>query len=217
MTDDTAPTPRTRVKRYHWLADYRTETLYSIVDAMPFCQVGYLHEGAPVVTPTMQWREGNRIYWHGSSASRFLRAAKYQPVCVNVSIIDGLVMARAAYNCTLNYRSATIFGTAEMVSDPEEKLRQLKRFVDGLVRGHWERMRPVTAQELKATTLLSLDLAEASTKVRTGPSQDDAADYAHPVWAGVIPIRYEVGAPEADPRNLPGLAMPDEMTEFGIG
>jgi uncharacterized protein len=217
MSHETAPTSRTRVKRYHWLADYRVETLHGILDAMPVCQVGYLHEGAPIVTPTMQWRDGNRIYWHGSSASRFLRAANAQPVCVSVSIIDGLVMARAAYNCTLNYRSATIFGTAIMVSDPDEKLRQLKNFVDGLIDGHWERMRPVTAQELKATTLLSLDLAEASTKVRTGPSQDDEADYDHPVWAGVIPIRYEIGAPEADPRNLAEVAIPPEMTRFKMG
>ena len=217
MTKTAAPSERTRVKRYNWLADYRPETLHAVLDATPFCHVGYVHDGAPVTTPTMQWRDGDRIYWHGSSASRFLRNASEHQVCVSVSLVDGLVMARSAYNCTLNYRSAMIFGTATKVADAAEKEHRLSQFVDRLVPGQWERLRPVTSQELKATTVLSLDLAEASVKLRDGPSQDDEADYDFPVWAGVIPIHYVIGEPEADPRNLPDVVMPNEMRAFRIG
>ena len=217
MEKKAAPSERTRVKRYNWLADYRPETLYAVLDATPFCHVGYVHDGTPITTPTMQWRDGDRIYWHGSSASRFLRNAAAHPVCVSVSIVDGLVMARSAYNCTLNYRSAMIFGTAVKIADPEEMKIRLAQFVDRLVPGQWDRLRPVREQELKATTVLSLDLAEASVKLRDGPSEDDEADYEVPVWAGVIPIRTVIGEPEPDPRNLPDVVMPPEMRQFRIG
>lgn len=217
MTKTTAPSERTRIKRYNWLADYRPETLHAVLDATPLCHVGYVHDGVPVTTPTMQWRDGDRIYWHGSSASRFLRNASDHEVCVSVSIVDGIVMARSGYNCTLNYRSAMIFGTATKIVDPEEKEQRLAQFVDRLVPGQWERLRPVTSQEVKATTILSVELTETSVKLRDGPSDDDEADYDLPVWAGVIPIRYVVGEPQADPRNLPGVVMPDEMRAFRFG
>lgn len=217
MTDHKAPSERTRVKRYHWLANYSPETLHDVIDATPFCHVGYVRDGLPRVTPTMHWRDGNRIYWHGSSASQFLRAAAAHPVCVNICLVDGLVMARSAYNCTLNYRSATLYGDAIRIDDMAEKARRLAQMVDRLVPGHWQRMRPVTAQELKATTVLSLDLSEASVKLRSGHAQDDPEDYGFPVWSGVIPVRYTTGEPEADPRNLPVVVMPEVMRTFSIG
>ncbi|WP_238119155.1 MULTISPECIES: pyridoxamine 5'-phosphate oxidase family protein [unclassified Xanthobacter] len=211
------PSARTRVRRYHHIAHYDAATIHAILDAMPMCNVGYVHEGQPVVTPTLQWREGDRIYWHGSSASRMIRAVKSQPVCVTVTIFDGLVLARSAYNYNINHRSVMIFGVAEMVEDPQEKRRQLQRFVDGFIPGQWDRLRPVTEQELKATTLMSLPITEASAKVRTGPPEDEAADYAFPVWAGVVPVRMAIDAPVPDPRNLPGVEMPPEVRAFKIG
>ncbi len=211
------PSARTRVRRYHHIAHYDAATIHAILDAMPMCSVGYVHEGQPVVTPTLQWREGDRIYWHGSSASRMIRAVKSQPVCVTVSIFDGLVLARSAYNYNINHRSVMIFGVAEMVEDPQEKRRQLQRFVDGFIPGQWDRLRPVTEQELKATTLMSLPITEASAKVRTGPPEDEAEDYAFPVWAGLVPVRMAIDAPVPDPRNLPGVEMPPEVRTFKIG
>ncbi len=214
MTD--APSARTQAKRYHWLAKYDAETVHAILDAMPMCSVGYVHDGKPVVTPTMQWRDGERIYWHGSSASRMLRAVASAEVCVTVSIVDALVLARSAYNYNLNHRSVMVFGTAHMVTDPDEKRRQLAAFVNRVVPGQWDRLRPVHDQELKATTVMSLDLNEASAKVRTGHT-DDEADYDFPVWCGLVPVDFRIGAPVADPRNLPGVEMPDDVLRFKLG
>jgi nitroimidazol reductase NimA-like FMN-containing flavoprotein (pyridoxamine 5'-phosphate oxidase superfamily) len=212
-----APSPRTQVKRYHWLAKYDAETIHGILDAMPMCSVGYVHEGKPVVTPTMQWRDGETIFWHGSSASRMLRAVDEHEVCVCVSIVDALVLARSAYNYNLNHRSVMVFGTARRVTDEAEKTRQLANFVNQVIPGQWDRLRPVSAKELKATTLMSLDLSEASAKVRTGHTEDDEEDYEFPVWCGLVPVKFQIGAPEPDPRNLPGVEMPDEVRQFRLG
>ncbi len=212
-----APSPRTQVKRYHWLAKYDTETIYGILDAMPMCSVGYVHDGKPVVTPTMQWRDGNRIFWHGSSASRMLRAVESHDVCVCVSIIDGLVLARSAYNYNLNHRSVMVFGVARQVTDAAEKRRQLERFVNSVVPGQWDRLRPVSDKELKATTLMSLELNEVSAKVRTGHTEDDEEDYAFPVWAGLVPVSFHMAPPIPDPRNLPDLEMPEDVLKFRLG
>jgi len=205
------------VKRYNWLAKYDPETIYAILDAMPMCSVGYVHDGKPVVTPTMQWRDGNRIFWHGSSASRMLRAVKSQEVCVCVSIMDGLVLARSAYNYNLNHRSVMVFGTAVQVTDEAEKRHQLAHFVNSVIPGQWDRLRPVTEKELKATTLMSLELTEASAKVRTGHTEDDEEDYAFPVWAGLVPVDFRLGAPIPDPRNLPDVEMPADVLKFSLG
>ena len=212
-----APSERARVKRYHWLADYQRATVESILDATPMCHVGYVFDGVPYVTPTMQWREGDRVYWHGSSASRMLRAAFNADVCLTVSLIDGLVLARSAYNYNVNHRSVMIFGRPEKVTDPAEKAAHLRTFVNKVVPGQWERLRPVKEQELKATTLLSMPINEASAKVRVGQPEDEEDDYAFPVWAGVVPIRYQVSPPIPDPRNLPDVEMPADVLDFGIG
>jgi hypothetical protein len=212
-----SPTERTRVKRLNKRAKYDAATVHGILDAMPICTVGYVFNGSPYVTPTLQWREGGHIYWHGSSASRMLAACEEAEVCVTVSIIDGFVMARSAFNHSCNYRSAMLFGTARKVADPAEKERRLKSFTEGLWPGRWDTLRPMTAQELKATTVLSLALEEASAKVRTGPPGDDEQDYGLPVWAGVIPIETRVLPAVDDPRLAAGLKPPAHITGFRIG
>ena len=212
-----APTPRTRVKRLGKRAHYDADTVHGILDATPICNVGYVFDGAPYVTPTLQWREGDHLFWHGSSASRMLEACENAEVCVTVSIIDGFVMARSAYNHSCNYRSVMVFGTARKLTDPAEKEARLKAFTDGLWPGRWDMLRKMTAQELKATTVLALALDEASAKVRTGPPGDDEADYALPIWAGVIPVRQQILAPVDDPRLLPGVTPPRHITDFSFG
>ena len=141
-----APTERTRVKRLNKRAKYDAETVHGILDAMPICNVGYVFNGAPYVTPTLQWREGDHVYWHGSSASRMLEACEDAQVCLTVSIIDGFVMARSAFNHSCNYRSVMVFGTARKVTDPAEKELRLRNFTEGLWPGRWDMLRPMTAQ-----------------------------------------------------------------------
>ena len=212
-----APTPRTRVKRLGKRAHYDADTVHGILDATPICNVGYVFNGTPYVTPTLQWREGSHIYWHGSSASRMLEACEDAEVCMTVSIIDGFVMARSAFNHSCNYRSVMVFGTARKVTDIAEKEARLRTFTNGLWPGRWEMLRQMTTQELKATTVLSLALDEASAKVRTGPPGDDEADHALPIWAGVIPVRQQVLEPVDDPHLMPGLRPPAHVTDFKFG
>jgi nitroimidazol reductase NimA-like FMN-containing flavoprotein (pyridoxamine 5'-phosphate oxidase superfamily) len=212
-----APTERTRVKRLNKRAKYDAETVHGILDAMPICNVGYVFGGAPYVTPTLQWREGDHVFWHGSSASRMLESCEDAEVCLTVSIIDGFVMARSAFNHSCNYRSVMVFGTARKITDAAEKAMRLKTFTDGLWPGRWDMLRKMTVQELKATTVLSLSLDEASAKVRNGPPGDDEEDYALPIWAGVIPVRQQVLAPLDDPRLMAGLVPPSHITGFKIG
>src|SRR5262249_28976644 len=152
------------------------------------------------VTPTAYWRTGRQLYWHGSSASRMLRNhAGGVPVCVTVTQLDGLVLARSGFHHSLNYRSVMAFGTAHLVEDPAEKVRELDRFIDRLYPGRRATLRGHEAQEIKATSLISMEIEEAAVKIRSGGPKDDEADYALDCWAGVIPIRQIVGTPEADP------------------
>lgn len=212
-----APSERTRVRRYHWLADYDQKTVESILDATSFGHVGCLMNGVPFVTPTFYWREGDRIYWHGSNAGRMFKVLEEQDICFTVSLLDGLVMARSAFNFNCNFRSVMILGRATLITDHAEKTEKLRTFVNGLVPGQWERLRPVAEKEIMATAVASMSIDEASCKVRVGPPQDDEEDYAFPAWAGVIPIRYQVLPPEPDPRNLPGVEMPADVLNFKIG
>jgi uncharacterized protein len=211
------PTGRVRVKREHERGHYDAKTIHSILDAMPVCSVGYVFKGSPYVTPTLQWREGDHIYWHGSSASRMLEAVGAAEACVNVTLIDGFVMARSAFNHSANYRSVMVLGTARKITDRHEKEARLSVFVDTLFPGRRDILRPMTAKEFKATTVMSLPLSEASAKVRTGPPNDDEEDYALPIWAGVLPVRMDLGRPVSDPRNLQGLVPPSHVTGFKIG
>ncbi|MEV8465884.1 pyridoxamine 5'-phosphate oxidase family protein [Fluviibacterium sp. DFM31] len=204
----TQPTDRTRLRRTHERGSYDKADIHAILDATSQCAVGYVIDGKPYVTPTLHWREGNHVYWHGSSASRAIRASKGVEVCLTVQILDGYVLARSGFHHSANYRAVMIFGTAEEVTDPAEKEARLNRFIDGLWPGRSAGLRPAQAQELKATTLLRLEITEASAKVRRGGPVDDEADYALPIWAGVVPVRQVIDAPEADPRNQEGVALP---------
>lgn len=210
------PTDRTRLRRAHERGSYDPQDIYDILDATAQCSVGYVIDGAPYVTPTFHWREGNHVYWHGSSASRMIRQASGAEVCLSAHILDGFVMARSAFHHSANYRSVTLFGTAFKVPE-EEKFARLDAFVEHLWPGRTEVLRPMTAQEVKGTTILGLDISEASAKTRSGPPSDDEEDYALPIWAGVIPVRQVVGEIEPDPRNLPEAEMPDHIRDFTIG
>ena len=215
---DFVQTERTRLKRQHERALYDRETVYGILDAGLVCHVGYVIEGQPYVTPTAYWREGDRVYWHGSSASKMLRnIEKGVPVCFTVSFLDGLVLARSGFHSSINYRSLMAFGTAHKVSGEAEKLAALEAFQERLTPGRWAELRPTTKQELKGTTVMALDLDEVVAKVRGGPPSDDEADYDLSVWAGVVPIRQVVEPPEDDPRLEPGIAQPDYLTKVRIG
>lgn len=209
-------TDRVRLRRLHARGGYDGSTLYPILDATPLCTVGYVFDGQPYVTPTLHWREGGHVYWHGSSASRMLRACDAAEVCFTVSLLDGFVMARSGMHHSTNYRSVMLLGEAQKITDPDEKETRLKTFVDGLFPGRWDTLRPATPQEIKATTVMCLPIAEASSKVRSGPPVDDEEDYALPIWAGEIPVRMEVGPPVPDPRNREDVAPPEHVTKFRL-
>jgi len=207
-----APSDRTRLRRSHERGRYDRASLHAVLDATPLCHVGYLMDGKPAVTPTLHWREGDYVYWHGSSASRALRAAEGLDVCLTVTLLDGLVLARSAFHHSVNYRSAMLFGRASIVVDPDEKAEKLKNFVEAIVPDRWDSLRPMTAQEVKATTILSIPIDEASAKVREGGPIDDEDDYALPIWAGTVPFETVAGDPIPDPRNLAGVSVPDYLT-----
>ncbi len=218
MTEHAGPkTDRVRVRRMHPRGAYDRATIDAILDSQPLAHVGYLVDGAPFVTPTLQWREGDDVYWHGSAASRMLERCDGADVCVTVTLIDGMVMARSAYNHSVNYRSVMLLGRARLVADRAEKHERLRSMVETLFPGRWERLRPMTEQEFKATTVLTLPIDEVSAKVRQGPPGDDAADLDVDVWAGVIPLRMQTLDPTADPRGRQGVAVPDHVAKFRIG
>jgi hypothetical protein len=215
---DFAPTPRTRVRRLHERGRYDRETMFAILDAALLCHVGYVIDGLPYVTPTLFWREGEHLYWHGSSASRMLRKQSDGiPVCLTVSHVDGLVLARSGFHHSLNYRAVMAFGTAALVADNQEKTAALNRFVERLYPGRNRQIRPISSQELKATTLMSMVIDEVSAKVRTGGPVDDEADYALDCWAGVIPVETRIGDPIADQRLKPGIPALDGLGQWREG
>ncbi|HTZ79101.1 MAG TPA: pyridoxamine 5'-phosphate oxidase family protein [Stellaceae bacterium] len=210
-------TEKTRVRRMPERGHYERETVHAILDAGFICNVGYVIDEQPYVTPTSYWREGERLYWHGSSASRMLRSvAKGIKACLTVTHVDGLVLARSAFHHSINYRSVMAFGTAEVVTDEAHKIAALTAFVERLFPGRWDMLRPVNKQELKATMVLSMPLDEVSAKVRIGPPKDDEEDYALPIWAGVLPLTVTAGTPEPDPKNLAGVAVPAHVAKFAL-
>jgi uncharacterized protein len=211
------PSERVRLKRRHQRGSYDRAVIEVILDAQPVAHVGYIYGGSPYVTPTLQWREGGHVYWHGSAASRMVKAAEGAEVCMTVSLLDGFVLGRSAMHHSVNYRSVMIFGRAQLVEDPAEKEARFKAFIDGLFPGRWDSLRPVTAQELKATSVLSLPIDEASAKIRAEPPKDDEEDYALNIWAGVLPVRMTVDAPEDDPRLIPGLTPLEALKRFRLG
>jgi uncharacterized protein len=215
VSTDFKPTKRARIKRLPKRAHYDRETIYTILDAGFICHVGYVIEGQPYVTPTAYWREGDHVYWHGSAASRMLRHLEQDvDCCLTVTHLDGLVLARSGFHHSLDYRSAMLYGRAHKVTDPTEKLAKLEAFVERVVPGRWPGLRPVNKKELKATTLLGMEIAEASAKVRAAGVIDDEEDYALPIWAGVVPIRVVAGAARDDGRLAPGTTRPENVDSF---
>lgn len=207
---DYPTTGRSRVRRLHQRGTHARAEVHAILDAAPLCHVGYVIDGAPFVTPTLHWREGDRVYWHGSAASRFLREADGMPVCLTCSLMDGYVLARSAFNHSVNYRSAMVFGSARTVESDDEKVAALRRFTEGLFPGRWDALRPMTAQELKATSVLWMDIEEATAKVRAAPP-GDPEDADVPVWAGVLPMRTTLAAAQPAPELPPGIDLPGPL------
>ena len=193
------PTPRTKVKRHPERGDYDRATIDAILDEALICHVGFAVDEQPYVIPTIHARDGDTLYLHGSPASRMLRnLAKGVDLCVTVTILDGLVLARSVYNHSMNYRSVVVLGHAQEVTETEEKLHAMQRVVEHLLPGRWEDARQPTEGEIKGTTILALSLDEASAKIRTGPPKDFDDDLPLPVWAGLIPLSLEPSAPVAD-------------------
>lgn len=206
MSTTSPPSEFARLRRKHQRGAYDAETVYAILDAAPFCHIGHVVEGRPVVLPTFHWRYGDEVFWHGSAASRMIRTPG--EVCLEASVLDAWVLARTSFNHSANYRSVVAFGVPRLVEDPDEKLAAMKGFLDRLFPGRWETLRPPTAQEIKATAILGLKLTEASAKRRAGPPGDNPEDISWPAWAGVLPLRCVAGAPEPDPHVTPDLAPP---------
>jgi len=208
-------TTRTTLKRLPKRGHYEHDTVYGILDEGFICHVGFVVDGNPVVIPTGYARVDDKLYVHGSQASRMLRTlAEGIDACVTVTIVDGLVLARSAFHHSINYRSVVVFGRAQVVTDSEEKLAALFAFSEHVVRGRWNEVREPTEAELKQTTVLCLPLREASAKIRTGPPIDDEEDYDLPVWAGVLPLRLAAGEAVKDPRLNEGVAVPEYLRDY---
>ncbi len=204
---------RTTVKRAPNRSDYERATINAILDEAVVCHVGTVEDGLPMVIPTLHVRDGDELLLHGSAASRMLRTAPTQEICVTATLVDGFVLARSAFHHSMNYRSVVIVGRPQPVTG-DDKVRALDLFVDRLVPGRRETLRPMTDKEIRATAVLSLPIAEASAKVRTGAPNDDEDDYALPIWAGVLPINTSYGPAIPDPALAEGLAVPDHVTDY---
>lgn len=217
-SDSYSVSERNRVRRLHERGRYDRATVHAVLDAAMLCHVAYAIDGEPFATPTIHWREGDRLYWHGSSASRMLRQLKIGArVCLTVSHLDGLVLARSGFHHSVNYRSAMCFGTARIVDDLEDKERALDALIERFYPGRTGLLRPMDRQEIKATTVIGMEIEEASAKMRAAGVGDDEDDYALPIWAGVIPVRTVIGPPEACPRLLPDVPVPDGLSDFTPG
>ena len=215
MSEPQVPTQRTRVVREPDRGAYDRETAYRILDEAFLCHVGFVVDGQPFVIPTSFGRKDASLYIHGSAASRMLRQMKDGvPVCVTVTLLDGLVLARSVFNHSMNYRSVVILGKATLVENPEEKLAALRVLSEHILPGRWDDARRPNERELKATSVLHVPIEEFSSKVRSGPPIDDEEDYLYPTWAGVIPLEMTVGAAINDPRLDPRRTVPEYVRSY---
>jgi nitroimidazol reductase NimA-like FMN-containing flavoprotein (pyridoxamine 5'-phosphate oxidase superfamily) len=204
--DDYTPTPRTKVRRLPKRASYDKLAVHAILDEGFVCHIGFALDEQPYVIPTIYVRAGDTLYVHGSAASRMLRSlTRGVPVCVTVTLLDGLVLARSAFHHSLNYRSVVVIGNARLVADTDEKMRALHLITDHVVPGRWEEVRSPTELELRQSSVLAVPLAEVSAKIRSGPPIDDEEDYALSVWAGVVPVTTRLGTPLSDGRVPAGV------------
>jgi len=215
MAENNNPSARTRVVREAERGVYDRAGVYKILDEGFLCHVGFVVDGQPFVIPTSYGRAGDQLYIHGSAASRMLRQLDQGvPVCVTVTLLDGLVLARSIFNHSMNYRSVVVLGTAVAVTDSEEKREALRRLAEHILPGRWAESRQPNAKELKATSVMRLPIAEFSAKVRQGPPIDDEADYGFSVWAGVIPLKMVAGTPIYDPRLDPAYPVPSYAENY---
>jgi nitroimidazol reductase NimA-like FMN-containing flavoprotein (pyridoxamine 5'-phosphate oxidase superfamily) len=211
-------TERTRLRRMPELGEYDKDAVYAILDAMPMCHIGYIDSfGTPAVMPTLQWREGNNVYWHASGGSRSLRAMKGKQICLTVTLLDGFVMARSAINHSVNYRSTMIYGEAFAVTDAALKAAHLKAMVEQLYPSRWDKLRPMTDIELKQTTVFGMEINEASAKIRGHGVGDDEADLDFPIWSGVVPVSFQIGTPIDDEHNKTGTTIGDDIRAITLG
>ncbi|WP_149262641.1 pyridoxamine 5'-phosphate oxidase family protein [Actinomadura sp. K4S16] len=204
-------TARTRPGRLGERSSTDRSVLYEILDDGMICHLGLIVDGSPRVLPTGYGRLDDTLYVHGSTGASSLRAGPSQDICVTVTHVDGLVLARSLFNHSINYRSAVVYGTPRLVDDPEEKLTGLRAITEQLTPGQWDAARHPNRKELAATSVLALSLDEASVKVRQGPPEDEEEDYALDVWAGVVPVRQTLGSPAPDPLLRPGIPIPGHI------
>lgn len=205
--DQYSPTERTQVKRLPKRGVYDKEQVHGILDEGFICHVGFVLDGQPFVIPTAYARSGEQIYIHGAPASRLMKS-KEVDVCLTVTLVDALVVARSAFHTSINYRSVVVLGKAQLVLDIDEKRQALRLFTNHVIPGRWEQAKQPTVAELKATSVLALPLEEVSAKVRTGPPIDDEEDYTLPIWGGLVPVVQSFGEPLPDDRLLPGITAP---------
>jgi nitroimidazol reductase NimA-like FMN-containing flavoprotein (pyridoxamine 5'-phosphate oxidase superfamily) len=213
--DNFEPTERTTLKRLPKRGNFEREAVNKILDEGFVCHVGFVVEGRPVVIPTGYGRSGDKLYIHGSAASRMLKTlGEGIDVCVTVTLLDGLVLARSAFHHSLNYRSVVVFGRARIVEDEGEKMEALRVFTDHVMRGRWQESRQPNQKELRATMVLSLPLVEASAKIRTGPPVDDEEDMTRDVWAGELPLHVTTGEAVPDPQLEAGIELPQYVRVY---
>ncbi len=202
---------RTAARRGH----YDKKTIYEIIDEALICHVGIVEDGVPFVIPSIHARNEDKILLHGSKASRLLKhiAAGHQ-VCVTITLLDGLVLARSIFNHSINYRSVVLFGTGRMIEDEQEKMQALETLSEFITPGRWDVTRKPNAKEMNITTIVELSIDSASAKIRTGPPVDVKADYELPVWAGTLPIQQQILPPVADPKLADGIPTPDYLADY---
>ena len=207
-------TAQNRVRRVPDRGAYDTATIYPIVDEALICHVGLIEDGHPIVIPTLHARDGNEILLHGATTSRLMQvAASGAPLCITITHVDGLVLARSVFHHSANYRSAVLFGRGRLVEDPTQKMQALERFTEKLIPGRWADARIPNAVEMKATSVVAVAIESASAKIRTGPPKDDEEDHALDVWAGILPLYQQQSAPIADPLLRAGISLPDYLIQ----
>ena len=215
MSEQLNVTDKTRLRRLPKRGSHEVETIYGILDEGFIAHVGFVANGQTYVIPTGYARCGDKLLIHGSSVSRMMRVLTEEiEVCITVTLIDGLVLARSAFHHSMNYRSVVVFGTAKIIDDENEKLEALRAFTEHIIPHRWAEVRPPTANELKATTVLALPLREASAKIRTGNPVDDEADYQMNIWAGVLPVATSFGNQIPDPQLNPDIKLPEYIATY---
>ena len=211
-------TQRSKLKRLPKRGSQERELIYSILDEALIAHVGFITNDQPFVIPMAYGRKGDRLYLHGSSVSRLLKTLEQGvDVCINVTLLDGLVIARSLFHHSMNYRSVVLFGKAEIIRDEEEKTSALKAITEQMIPNRWHEARLPNNKELKATNVLSFEIVEGSAKVRTGAPSDDAEDYSLPYWAGELPLKLTPGIPIPDPKLSVGISVPENITHYQRG